>query len=163
MMDAKRSRRSPARSTKHEFCTVVQKAQIEEQSCDAGENAWPVAREQTNGKQGQKRQYSLQSHETNSRLAAGQHEIARAIVVFAIHPGDCHEMRELPQEENGVEYPCVQTQSTRCRCPADQRWHSSRKGPDQNPQRCVSFERSVEKQVREQRDNREQSRKQMDG
>jgi len=76
------------------------------------------------GNKAKERQYGLQVQNTVSRLALRQHAVPRAIVVVAVHPRDGHEMRKLPQKEQGVEYPCPQTQSTGCCSPPDEGRHS---------------------------------------
>jgi len=63
----------------------------------AAENAWLASRglQETYGEQGQERQCGLQTHNAISRFALRQHAVTRTSVVLAVHPGDCHEMREL--------------------------------------------------------------------
>src|SRR5216684_2837895 len=105
----------------HKLSSVVQEPHTQKQGSDAGKNTWLAARdcEQTNGRQGLERQYGLQSHETNSCVGGGHQAISRAIVILPINPSDGHEVWELPNENHGVECPCLAAQLTRCCSPAN--------------------------------------------
>jgi len=54
----------------------------------------------------------FQDDERNSRFPLGRNQIACSVVVFAVRPCDCHEMWELPKENDVVKYSCFDIQST---------------------------------------------------
>src|SRR5262245_40726927 len=118
---------------KRELGSVVEKPKTQDQGSDAVEHV-RLAREawqQTQGYQTPKWQERLQSRKTGAGVAARQHEIARAIVVVTVHPGDCHEVRKLPEENHQEERPSFKGQLI-ARCgPADQGRHGAWNGPDQ--------------------------------
>ena len=70
----------PSQIYASQLSSVVQEPHTQKQGSDAGKNTWLAARdcEQTNGKQGQERQYGLRSHDTNSCVGAGQQAMTRA-------------------------------------------------------------------------------------
>ncbi len=39
-----------------------------------------------------------------------QHQVTGAIIILAVHPGDGHKVRELPEEEHRVECPGLEGQ-----------------------------------------------------
>src|SRR5260370_39196836 len=66
----------------------------------------------------------FQDDERNSRFPLGQNQIACSVVVFAVRPCDCHEMWELPKENDGVKYSCFDIPSTRAAGPNLVTFHS---------------------------------------
>src|SRR5262249_13707416 len=118
---------------KRELDSVVEKPKTQNQGSDAVEHvrlarkAW----KQAEWYQSPQRQESLQSRKSASRGAARQHEVTRAIVVVTVHPGDCHEVWELPEKNHQEERPCFKGELTASCGPADQGRHGPWKGPDQ--------------------------------
>src|SRR5262245_14271249 len=116
---------------KGELGSVVEKPKIQDQGSDAVERvrltgkAW----KQTGGYQNPEWQEGLKSCKTGARAAARQHQVTRAIVVVTVHPGDCHKVRKLPEENHQEERPCFKGELTARRGPADQRRHGARNGP----------------------------------
>src|SRR5438309_8290855 len=102
---------------------------------------------QSHGYQPLQRQKRLKSSKTWPRVAMRQHHVAGAIVVVTVHPGDRHEVRKLPQENDREERPCFESQLTGRCGPPDQWRHGARNGSDQSAYRCFSFEWRIEKQV----------------
>src|SRR5712671_3913473 len=127
---AKRSRRA---SPFGQLCATIIKVRVQEQSSRhvdrTGKPCEPW--DKTDRNQSESRKPALPSHETNSSLPARKNQIARPLVVLAIHPCNGHEVRELPKEEHREEHPCLEAQPPRCCSPADQWRHRSRKGADQ--------------------------------
>src|SRR5215470_15811245 len=112
---------------KREPGSVVEKTNTQNQGSDAVAHirlaceAW----QQTQGYQTPEWQEGLQSRKTGARAAVRQHQVARAIVVVTVHPGDCHEVRKLPEENHQEERPCFKGELT-ARCgPADQGRHGA--------------------------------------
>src|SRR5689334_21586434 len=117
---------------KRELGSEVEKPKTQDQGSDAVEHvqlaceAW----QQAEGYQNPQWQESLQSRKTASRGAGRQHEVTRAMVVVTVHPGDCHEVWELPEKNHQEERPCFKGEPTASCGPADQGRHGPWNGPD---------------------------------
>src|SRR5262249_25820632 len=116
-------------SAGYELSSVVEKGNGEQHGSNAAKGGTiNQDRRQAQGQQGQERQQSLPIYGTESRSATTrQHLVARAFVIFAVHPGDRHEMRKLPEEKHGVEDPRLEVEPDGGGSPADQGRHSARK------------------------------------
>src|SRR6267154_3159818 len=94
---AKRSRRA---SPFGQLCATIIKVRVQEQSSRhvdrTGKPCEPW--DKTDRNQSESRKRALPSHETNSSLPARKNQIARPLVVLAIHPCNGHEVRELPRK-----------------------------------------------------------------
>src|SRR5215467_14241823 len=103
----------------------VEKPNTENQSSDAVEHAHLACEswKQTQRYQKPEWEEGLQSRKTLRRGAMWQHQVARAIVVVTVHPGDRHEVRKLPEENHQEERPCFKGELV-ARCgPADHGRH----------------------------------------
>ncbi len=75
-------------------------------------------------------------------IASWLNQIACAVVVFAIHPSDCHEAWKLPQKEHGVTVSRFDIQSPGGYGPTNEWRHDLRKAPTFAPTiRCVTSAR----------------------
>ena len=77
------------------------------------------------------------------RFDHGQHEDAGFGVVFAIHPGDGVEVRELPQEQDGVEDSGFPVEEAAGGGVADERGHGARDRSDGGGMGRALFQRRV--------------------
>src|SRR6266571_5282715 len=98
----------------HKFQPKVQEPETQQCSGAAKHDSVPCRKlHNADGDNSKQRQQGFQRHDRNSRFALGQDQVTCSVVVFAVHPCDCHEMWELPKENDGVKYPCLDTQTTR--------------------------------------------------
>src|SRR5262249_3703010 len=120
---------------KCELHSEVEKPNTENQGPDAVEHAPLACKGWKHTQRYQKSEWQdgLQSRNTRRRGTMRQNDVARAIVVVTVHPGDRHEMRKLPEENHQEESPCFNGELT-ARCgPADQGRHSAWNGTNQMP------------------------------
>src|SRR5689334_25147983 len=126
---------------KRESRSIVGKTKTDKQGFNAVSDAW-LAQEgwkKTYGHQDGERQKRLQTRKPAIRGPTGQHQVSGAIVILAVHPGDCHEVRKLPEEDNTEEHPCLEGQLSRRCGPADQRRHCGWKRSSQGAHWRPSF------------------------
>ncbi len=76
-------------------------------------------------------------------------------IIFAVHPGDGEEVRQLPEEKDGKETPGAGIQPPAGGRPADHRRQRSWNGAHQGVGRADSFQRRVGKNVDDDRRGRE--------
>src|ERR1700741_2153775 len=90
-----------------EFQSEGEKADSQCQRSDRIEQMRPtvVRRKQADEYQKEEWQQCLQTHHTASQEAVRKDDITRALVVVAVHPRDCHEMRKLPAKHDREEQP----------------------------------------------------------
>ena len=88
-------------------------------------------------------------------LHDGQHADAGAGVVVAIHPGDGHEVRELPDKENGEQGHGRPLDASAGGGPAEHGAHGAGKGSDEGGQGGDALERRVDGDIGEGREQRQ--------
>ena len=77
----------------------------------------------------------------------GEHEDAGAGVVFAVHPTDGVEVRELPEKENGEEEPRARIEFASGGGPADHRRNRAGNGADEGGPDGALLERRVGEKI----------------
>src|SRR6202044_4213617 len=97
--------------------------------CDAGEAETPGRERDGNHEHGVEE--SFDDGGPSVGLDDGQHANAGAGVVVAVEPGNRHEMRELPDEEDGEESDARPLDAAASSGPAKQGAHSARKCADE--------------------------------
>src|SRR5665213_2274223 len=119
-------------------------------------------RQQAHGNERERIVQNLQRGAIAFGIDNGEQWEPGARVIFTVHPRDCKEMRNLPQEQNGKQRPCAHSEGTAHSRPTDQ--NGNRAGKRANERGNVRFflERSIDEQISAQSKNGEQTCKSID-
>src|SRR6185503_3571719 len=102
-------------------------------------------------------QYVSKRSPTLVMVCRREHEHSGSRIVFVIKPTDRIEVRKLPNKENGIQHPGFETESVCGRGPAHQNWRRAWECTGKCAESCLSLQRRVNEEVRDERQEAQQS------